>query len=248
MSLKDSIKAAPSALPAWAAIIPETYYDLIARIPAGALLFLSLVLIFDLHEKVDHLLSQEYGTAVRVAFPLIVVYVLSIMLSGLGYLIYAAYYPRLWRRIIGDNPEYLSLLNYADDTFQLGLPRTRDRSRCNPKKLTRENFRQLGLIFHDFLNEQGYTLVAKMRAEAALCTNVSAAALVSAAAYLTRLDWRLWAEGFGARQSGATMPPLVVLGLMLAAFAVSAWASYYRHGQRIRRYFSLLEVVKFGGE
>jgi lipopolysaccharide export LptBFGC system permease protein LptF len=140
----------------------------------------------------------------------------------------------------------VNLLDYADGKFRVGLERTDDGRLCGAGQLTRENFRQLGLLFHDYLVKQGYPLVAKMRAEAALCTNVAAAVLVSAAAYLSRLDWRLWPDGFQASRAGATTHPLTVMVMMLIAFAASVWASYYRHGQRIRRYFSLLDVLKFG--
>jgi hypothetical protein len=213
--------------PKWASVVPEIYYDLIARVPAGTFLVLSLVFVFQ--KATPHLKTvaeMKWEDSLLLLFLTIAAgYSLSLIISPAGNWVNERFFGHLWRRC---QDEYLSMLVQMQSSAQLECladfdPKSRSDAQC------RKMYRQI----HDHLKNvsiQARTVLPKMQAEAALCTNFVVVGVIVLLS-MAFLDWTvLWAHW-----------QLTILSLV--GIVCSYWASRYRTRQLIERHFSLLSMT-----
>lgn len=159
---------AEERLSSWASLVPEVYFDLIARVPAGATIILAFVSFFEPKGLPTLLTSRTLGPVlvlILIFFP--ASYLIGLMLTLPSGLI--AYGSRwlVWRI-------FIKKLDWYPDLDQL----VASFGFLRPKQVTSSELVRIELETHDFLrskNEDARSLFPKMRAEAELCSNLSAA-------------------------------------------------------------------------
>lgn len=149
----------------WASIIPEFYYDLISRIPAG-LTLIAIVIIGGISSDQRQELITWLVSANHKDFPFLLIFILlicagytiSIPLSALGAIAHLIYSRKVWKNI--------------ENTF------------CNEIRLLEKHYNsgsdktKLNRLLHDDLknrNPQAKVILSKMQSEVALCDNLAAA-------------------------------------------------------------------------
>jgi len=215
-------------------LIPEIYYDLIARVPAGAVLFLAIVLIGGQYSP-DQLKSENFGSAtVILVLLLLFSYALGILITPLASAFHRRYREAVWRQALCEH-NYCSLVQLLEARFHLGLPKDQS-GQVQLNSFQRKHYDRLDRLMHDYLkgaDPQAKVILPKMRAEASLCDQLfvafSCIALVGAYSLLVRHT--SLGEHFGASL-------LVVGGLALAALGAR-----HRNKRLIHRQFSFLTLV-----
>ena len=164
--------AEESAASSWASSIPEVYFDLIARVPAGA------VILFAMTPKDLPIFSAKEFSAAEIgpAFALTAsfiffAYVLGLLLtfpSGVfAYGLRGGLWWWMFKMKMKVGPEYPDLRSLAG-TFGIDVP----------DQIRFPDFLRIEFDIHDQLrmrDESSRNLLAKMRAEAELCANLAAA-------------------------------------------------------------------------
>ncbi|MBI3089294.1 MAG: hypothetical protein HYY96_01390 [Candidatus Tectomicrobia bacterium] len=233
-------------------LVPEIFYDLICRVPPGTALALFVMWMLDMF-KMGGVFSVDKFIAIKFA-PLVILfslliglgYVIGIILTPIGDLLHRIYW-------IFNCSKYSSLPDktktWVNNTFkELNIPyifpivrtaqerRTNQERRAHQEKPTAQetHYRRIDGYLHDFLkteNPQAKQVLAKMRAEAALCHNLAAALIImilvpSYISYSYSSYWRTT--------------------LLLALFVIlvlSIWAGYHRQARLIARQLSFLLLV-----
>lgn len=153
----------------WAAIIPEFYYDLISRIPAGTIL-LSIIGISVLSQAQMLELKTWLFSGNIEGFPFVLIfiiffcasYVISIPLTMFGAIVRILYSRAVWNLIKKTYPMEVQKLE------------KRYKSKANESRFYR--------LIHDDLkqsNRHALVLLPKMSAEVSLCDNMTAALLLA---------------------------------------------------------------------
>jgi len=223
-----------------AGLIPEVYYDLIARVPAGGFVVLALLGLY--HPELYRTVIEgkiETGVAVLLVFVFSVLsYAVGLLLSPLGNWIVE----RFWCRIFAEaSCKYKDLIPGIMKDLAIAyypLP-TKGSSENSSSELAPEQIStsdQYGRIYrqlHEFLKEadpQAKVVLPKMQAEAALCANLTAGLLLVFVASVCRpRDMHLalvW----------------TIIGLVL-----SIWGAWFRNKRLIHRHFSYFALFKQGG-
>jgi hypothetical protein len=172
---EDELKSGATSL------IPEVYYDLIARVPAGTLLVL-----FTLYSVLkSQRLSVPQGSTWLSANSAPVL-VLAVGLMGVGGLTGLAispladlcrsfYWKRAWLAVTEKGP-YKEIDEKLKNLGQLGFPR-----RSTWPSLSKADFHGLDRWMYDYIqenSERARTLLPKLRAEADFCSYLGAAFLL----------------------------------------------------------------------
>jgi len=226
----------------WPSVIPEIYYDLIARVPAGTLLF--LVIASGGQPSLGKLISATSvgSAAVFLTLVLLAGYSSGILITRLGSLFHRTYRYRIWRRVLGGERGYAGLITTFNNQFPtLNLP-TDDGGRVAVAMLQAEDVDRLDRVMHDYLkakDPQAKVLLPKMRAEAALCDHLFVALIGSVVVVSCALLWSPQ-EGLADR--------LGILATFLAGSTLSAFCAPYRNERLIRRQFSFLTLLIPSGE
>lgn len=223
----------------WPALIPEFYYDLISRIPPGTLLL--LLLLYELlgvkgrQVSLDLIKRGELeGIPFAGLFILLISggYALGILISALGYVIRRLYLPLVWRELVG---RYPALFYSICNAYEVSI--SESESAVDPKcfsRLKSRDFLKVYRLMHDHLKSldpQPRVLLPKMSAEAALCENLVAVALV----------WLLLLV----ITSSPTLSPEVAVACLVSA-ALSLLAGFHRYRQSIARHLSFFRLQQEG--
>jgi hypothetical protein len=158
-----------------AALIPEVYYDLIARVPAGTFFLVALLVLYR-----PTVYKSFAGARIETGAVLLLMFIVAIagysaglLLSALGNLISWLF----WDRTFSDaNEKYENIVVRIE--ARLGIDPLQARS--SRKKVRNHNdciYRRL----HEYLKEvdvQAKVVLPKMQAEAALCCNFAAGVLI----------------------------------------------------------------------
>jgi len=223
-----------------ASLVPEVYYDLIARIPAGLTLFLGGLLVTGVLESQAWSLEtfrtfNWAPSAGLLALVLAASYVLGILVTPWGYPVRERYYHATWVRLL---PDYADLLAKHQGKFGMAIP-LQDLQTGN---VTDRLLRRLYGGMHDYLkgsNSQANLILPKMTGEASLCEHLVPVSLALAGALigscLLRYGW-------------AALNPNLLLGVLswLALGAASFRAGQFRYERLLRRHFDFLALSKVG--
>jgi hypothetical protein len=165
-------------------LVPELYYDLIARIPAG-LMFWLLVLVwwFERRGLPSALKFNEIPIAILFILLLLASYVVAIVISPLGGLFGMLQVYATWRYVHRVYGQELTAL------FGLLRPSALDREGNLRQfaELHLRDFEILHLLLHQRLKHvdaQARALLPKIRAEAALCENLATALMLFASIFV----------------------------------------------------------------
>lgn len=222
----------------WASLIPEIYYDLIARIPAGTLLVLGILSYqrlltsgapFDLQK-----LRYSSGAFILVLLVLLLGtgYVASMLLTPLCSFLYGRYRPLLWKRYREEyEKEIVEFMQVVQLKFQS----------VQPSKLDLRQIEEFEQQMHDFLmakSDHARVILPKMRAEASLCNNLT---LVLSLFLLLALHYPIVGlisgQGFLTEQIFQVVV-VILLGLL------SSFAGWHRTDRLNRRQFSFWRLVR----
>jgi len=221
----------------WARVIPEFYYDMIARIPAGLVLVLFVLwiispsfLIFpnDNSLKIEMIKSIFSWAPATLAliFILVFSYTCGLFLASFGSLLSKLYQPYIWKKVMGEKvPEE-------------GSRRLKYKQLMEEKKYNQSDLDWMDREIHFFLkatNKQALTVLPKMRAEAGLAANTTAAAVFSFFFYL------IWSISLGDPLL-KNKPFLIVVALITILSAVSI---PFRLRSYCRVQLAFLDMVEF---
>lgn len=201
----------------WAALIPEFYYDLISRIPAGVILLSVVGLSTLTQEEINKLKAWLFGGHLN-DFPFILIfivllcagYIISIPLTMFGAIVRASYSRVVWNSIT---------TTYSVELHEL---EKRYRSKADESRFFR--------LIHDELkqnNLQARVLLPKMSAEVSLCDNMTAAFLL-ASLFIMMFTM--------------TFPKAIYFLLFFASF--SFIGGCYRFHRLMARHISFAKIVK----
>jgi hypothetical protein len=230
----------------WASVVPETFYDLIARVPAGAFLILGGLWSFQLFSSTGAMNRIEKMNWAPATILLLLMlgasYSLAILLTNVGALVHRLLNRNLWINIVLSKEQYKSLIDYFDIQFGFGFQRDEKDKKLQIERLKPTEFAQLDRQMHDFLksiNSEAKLILPKMRAEAALCNHLAAAAILLIVLILG--TWLLNALGLITLRN-----PIKTEGLVLGSIVLclSALASPYRHKRLIYRQLSYLALYR----
>jgi hypothetical protein len=188
---KSAGKKEEEAKPSAASLIPEVYYDIIARVPAGSLLVLFALrtLIrggaFSLPESSAWFTANGVSVLVVVCFIMGLGGLVGILISPLANVCRNFYWKRAWLAATAKGP-YQEITPKLKQLGFAGLPD------CSAwATLSSADFHGLDRWMYDFVQENSViakTLLPKLRAEADLCSYLGAAFLI-----LPVLHGTLWA-------------------------------------------------------
>lgn len=206
------------------ALVPEIYYDLIARVPVG--IVLAAVLTFFLATPLSVLspierLSWPTGT-ILLALLLIVSNSVGLIITPFGELFYNLFAPSIWNRVQREHPELYEKVHHFGLEF--------------PRKASRDEILRFTSQFGDLLmafDNQAGQVTTKMRAEVAFCNNLAAGLLVT--------DLFLFLLSLS---KGHTMDQLRTLCAMLLASGFVVLAGWSVQLQFLRRRVSMLLLLK----
>ncbi len=221
-----------------AALVPEVYYDLIARIPAGTFLVAALLVLYRPSLRTIFISGNvRTGPALILLLFLVVAgYSVGLLLSCIGELVIRVYWDRVWRMV---TDRYLDLVPKA--VAKLGmryeavsweeiraLPTRGERRRASQE--AHQQYRRMYRQLHDFLKDadpQAKVVLPKMQAEAALTSNLVAGLLFLVPALAFHLQtWR---------------SPALIWDLI--ALLLSILSSAFRSFRLFDRHFSYLALV-----
>jgi hypothetical protein len=212
-----------------ASLVPEIFYDVIARIPPGTLLALAVISLL----KVD-LFSSNGGyplsgpnsinvaTATILGILLLMAgYVIGLLLTQIGAGIHHIYIVWFWRSWC--NPDdYKAYVAIATNYRVPGLEAEAERHiyECIDREL------------HEYVkkgNNSASTIIPKMRAEMALCLNLAAGVLIYTICYtFAKSPGELWKKAL----------------LILAIFSLTISAAIFREHQLLRRTLAYVGQIK----
>jgi hypothetical protein len=164
-----------------ASLIPEVYYDLIARVPAGTLLVLFTLDTFLKSHRLTVPQASTWLSANSVPILVLAVVVMGsgglvgIVISPLADLCRSFYWKRAWLAVTEKGP-YKEIDEKLKNLGQLGFP-----SRSSWPSLSTADFHGLDRWMYDYIqenSERARTLLPKLRAEADFCSYLAAAFLI----------------------------------------------------------------------
>ena len=204
-------------------LIPEVYYDLISRVPAGCILLAGLAgLVLDRNRNgfLDGV-SKLNGSAVIAGSLLYIMagYAAGLLLSSCGALLTDWYWPRLFRNVAS---HYNDTLQLAIKLFQVGDPQAKNICSSLKDWECRSIYRQT----HDYLKRndmEAKLVIPKIQAEAALAANLACTVLLEFFAYLLL---------------NHTWPGITASVIAVTVFALSWWCAIYRTRRLLERQFS----------
>jgi|GEM_PF-4955459 hypothetical protein len=205
-------------------LVPEIYYDLIARVAVGVVLI--VVLAACLATPVSLLVPLErlsWPTAtILFALLLIISNSVGLIITPFGELFYDFFAPSIWSRVLKEHPDL------AGKARHFGLEFPADAKRDHILQLSS----QMGDLLRN-LDGQAGQVTTKMRAEVAFCNNLAASLLVSVIVLIP----------FGIR-NGHLKDQVWCLSTMFAASAFVVAAGRSVQLQFFRRRVSMLLVCK----
>jgi len=159
----------------WTSIVPEFFFDLIARVPPGILLVLLVLLEFGVlsQTNTDKLFATTGGFVI----------VLSILLFGAGYSVGiflsvpGIYIGKLYFKNVWDHFTHTEEAILQEISRKLKL----NMKFANGKPQTRSDWWRFHRVTHDYLkhkDKDARVMLPKMSAEASLCNNTAAALTV----------------------------------------------------------------------
>jgi hypothetical protein len=172
---EDDLKSGATSL------IPEVYYDLIARVPAGTLLVLFTLDNFLKSQRLTLPQASTWLSANSVPILVLAVGVMGaggltgIVISPLADLCRSFYWKRAWLAVTEKGP-YKEIDEKLKNLGQLGFP-----SRSTWPSLSTADFHSLDRWMYDYIqenSERARTLLPKLRAEADFCSYLGAAFLL----------------------------------------------------------------------
>lgn len=226
----------------WPSIIPEIYYDVISRVPAGTILVLAILWTGGCFLPGGFLEPQR---AQNIQWVLLIIlltagYPVGMLLTPVGHAVYSLYRNALWNNFTKENQETMEEAKefYLKD----GTVREQKGEGQASKEQERKKKRATELLdqrMQEFLTAQdprATFILPKMRAEAALCNNLAAASFL----YLLFPGvLYLWPSLQGEHPPGLLRE--FVFGLV---FGVSSCLAGWHRGSRlIKRQFSFHWMV-----
>lgn len=217
----------------WTSMVPEVYYDLISRVPGGTLLLLWLLQRAGISIDVTQMKDMDWGPSV-ISLVLLLGggYVVGMLLTPLGECAFESYRKALWKRRLAG---HLGLVTKFNDQQGLGLPKEGNGT-VDLKKSTGQELYRLDRHIHDYLkreDEHARVILPKMRAEAGLCNNLTAAWVVFAVCSAALGDISVTFHAVGFWQ----------LSLLALPVLLSGWGGWTRSGSLTERQYSLLRLV-----
>jgi hypothetical protein len=222
-------------------VIPEVYYDLIGRVPAGIMTVLGgLWIVSSSHPLGDRglasLESLDWAPAmVLLALLTMSGYTVGLVLNVGGWAVYRTYRRRLFMRVMkAHRAHFAPLVRRANQ--QLALHLVEDDSRWSDSDVTTLSYAQLDWLdrsINDHLkraDRHARVILPKLGAEAMLCNNLVAGIVVLA---VTNAIWSFPELGVSTR--GAVL----AVGVVCLTIA----AAWHRNQQLLKRQFSLLNDV-----
>lgn len=164
-----------------ASLIPEVYYDLIARVPAGTLLVLFTLESFLKSQRLTVPQASTWLSANSVPILVLAVGVMGaggltgLVISPLADLCRSLYWKRAWLAVTEKGP-YKKIDEKLKNLGQFGFP-----SRSTWPSLSTADFHGLDRWMYDYIqenSERARTLLPKLRAEADFCSYLAAAFLL----------------------------------------------------------------------
>lgn len=221
----------------WASLVPEIYYDLIARVPPGSLVVATLFVWLhpDPHSALIGL--RELGWAPVTVLSVIAVgaaYACGELVGPWGDWVSSLYRFRIFRQV---SAGHLPLMTFFRQRFGEDVPDQEP----DIKKLSDSEVQRIYQQMHDFLkaaNEQAKVLLPKSQAEAALCANLCGFVI------LFLLFSGAWSVSHWFFETGAPPVSWRLVLLLLFGAAVAVRAGWFRSRQLIRRQFSFLALVR----
>lgn len=214
----------------WASLVPEIYYDLIARVPPGAFLVIAAMRIqgaFSAGKAFDLGNIKWETAAILLIFLLITGYVAGVVITAVAHSLSLLYKGWVWKRSAVPYKEVIE--NFVDNKFHLGL------NIKGWKNLDGDDFYRIHRQVQDYLeseNDQAKLILPKMRAESALCDNLLASLALLFCFVLFR------------KASGQNLEGWIgSLTIIFLSSCLVFWAACYRAAQLIRRQFSFLRIV-----
>ncbi len=207
----------------WASLVPELYYDLIGRVPPGALLVVAVMWtlgLFSTGSAFDLLKAQNWALPVVYLILLFAAgYATGILLTPLGYLFRLSY---MWwaYRVIMD--EYHDVVGDLCEKVGLEKPTFRS-SDVHIDRINNE--------MYEFVAKEGLdttNVLPKMSAEAELCNN-------TAAALILLLLLNLYIVAHLQNPGEALLAGADGLVLLVASIALSGCAGCFRVLRRTAR-------------
>ncbi len=209
-------------------IVPEVYFDLISRVPAGALLIIIFMWFWGyfLPKEAFDLRTIQGLTAAPITLLIVLLiglgYVVGIMITPLGYEIYRLFVREIWKKSVQEDSSKTAIGGLIT---KLGLRLTKgDNKQINLARFSKKELIDLENTIHNYLkktDEQAKVILPKMRAEAALCNHITVIMLIVAVVFTSQylLGW-------------AAIPHRITHHHYLGGwviFFLSCWASKYRH-------------------
>ena len=158
---------------AWGQLVPELYYDLIARLPAGIVFWLLVIaLLFSTHPSLTPSVSADTLQAIPfgslLVLLLVVAYVTGMIIVPMSVVVRRIYGSFVWRRLYVMHPARVRVLfeRLAPDNFETRVPL---------EKVQRAHFDALHQLLYERVkldHALAKILLPKMSAEVRLCENV----------------------------------------------------------------------------
>ncbi len=166
-------------------LIPEIYYDLIARFPAGCILVGGLVVLL-VHGRVcsglDKLLTMSSAIALGgLVIYITLAYAAGLLLSSCGALLNAVYWPQVFRTVAAAYDDVL-----VESCKEFGIDTQDKDGRINASLLSRAQCARLYRMGHEYLKRkdlEARLVLPKMQAEAGLVTTLACTVILGFAAY-----------------------------------------------------------------
>lgn len=221
----------------WASLVPEIYYDLIARVPPGSLVVATLFVW--LHPDPNSALNslRDLGWAATTVLSVVFLgaaYACGELVGPWGDWVSSFYRFRIFREVSSGQ---LHLMSYFHDRFGGDIP---DQAEAIGK-LSDSEVQRIYQQMHDYLkttNEQARVLLPKSQAEAALCANLVGFVI------LFLLFFGAWLVSHWIFEGSTPRVSWKLVALLIFCAGVAVRAGWFRSRQLIRRQFSFLALAR----
>jgi hypothetical protein len=216
----------------WANLVPEVYYDLIARVPPGTFVILALAKLY--HTSFQDVFAQP-NTGAAVLFTILLLgsgYSVGVLLGPLGeFIVHRLGWLALWKSVSNN---YAKITGQAKARFYADyapfpstpVPIWKLIQRSRARRLSTEQCQRMYRHIHEYLkgvDAQARVVLPKMQAEAGLCSNLAAGLIIVACAVAIRH----WPD--------LRNPALI---WCLLSLCLAAWAARFRTRRLMERHFS----------
>jgi hypothetical protein len=229
----------------WAAMIPEVYYDLIARLPAGSFLAVCLYLVLTGKNLGSiHVADLQWADSILLVLLLLFAgYSLGLLIGPLGNCVYEWWFPGFWRRSMHSHKHVLSNEKIKKQLDCLkNLPEEAlSADKLDPKpKQCRKKYGQMYRQMNDYLKVKCHpagAILPKMQAEADLCSNFAVAGAIALVLLTLKAyrDFHTWWF--------VLLNTWWFVLLSLTGIACALWASRYQTRLLVERLFSFFSIV-----